>query len=178
MPGDRPASHPMRCIVSDALAGPCGSPAKTSSTSSGVNSCRSIWRMLSSSHSKPETTTEPSYQFVYTKRYKARGLNRYGDNSWAQRFPWGKPWDRQPISGKLRLKLVSVPGLRRIAACLPKTAKHPRRTRRRLPGNLLRQFFHDISETREADLVVCQDPAIVEHCEHGVGGGRVLRLAV
>src|ERR1017187_5228442 len=95
------------------------SPAKTSSTSYGVNSCLSIWRMLSSSHSKLETTTGPSYQVVYTKRYKARGLNRYGDNSWAQRFPWGKPWDRQPISGKLRLKLVSVPGLRPIAARLP-----------------------------------------------------------
>jgi hypothetical protein len=26
---------------------------------------------------------------------------------------WGKPWDRQPICGKLRRKSVSVPGLRR-----------------------------------------------------------------
>jgi hypothetical protein len=32
----------------------------------------------------------------------------------AQCFPWGKAWDRQPISGKLRRELVSVPGLRRI----------------------------------------------------------------
>src|ERR1019366_9449023 len=27
------------------------------------------------------------------------------------RIPRGKPWDRQPVSGKLRRKLVSVPGL-------------------------------------------------------------------
>src|ERR1035437_4192216 len=47
-------------------------PAKTSSTSSGVNSRLSIWKMLSSSHSKPETTTNTSYQVVYTKRYNAR----------------------------------------------------------------------------------------------------------
>jgi len=46
-------------------------PAKTSSTSSGVYSCRSIWNVLSSSHSKPEITTLPSYQIVYTKRYRA-----------------------------------------------------------------------------------------------------------
>src|ERR1017187_2336356 len=32
------------------------------------------------------------------------------DNSWAQRFPWGKPWDRQPVSGKLRRKLGVSPG--------------------------------------------------------------------
>ena len=25
-------------------------------------------------------------------------------------FPWGKPWDRQPISGKPRLKLAVSPG--------------------------------------------------------------------
>jgi oxygen-independent coproporphyrinogen-3 oxidase len=36
--------------------------------------------------------------------------------SWALCFPWGKPWDKQPVSGKLRLKPVSVPGLRHIAA--------------------------------------------------------------
>src|ERR1019366_651202 len=30
----------------------------------------------------------------------------------------GKPWDRQPNSGKLRRKLVSVPGLRRISGQL------------------------------------------------------------
>src|ERR1019366_25130 len=28
----------------------------------------------------------------------------------AQRFPWGKPWDRQPVSGKLRRKLGVSPG--------------------------------------------------------------------
>ena len=31
----------------------------------------------------------------------------------------GKPWDRQPNSGKLRRKLVSVPGLRRISGSFP-----------------------------------------------------------
>src|ERR1019366_5284584 len=30
----------------------------------------------------------------------------------AQRIPWGKPWDRQRISGKPRRKFMSVPGLR------------------------------------------------------------------
>jgi len=48
------------------------SPAKTSSTSSGVNLCLSIWKMLSSSHSKPEMTTPLSYHVVYTKRYDPR----------------------------------------------------------------------------------------------------------
>src|ERR1035441_3028215 len=37
--------------------------------------------------------------------------------------PVGKPWDRQPVSGKLRRKLGVSPGLRRIAA--PKAVKHP-----------------------------------------------------
>src|ERR1035438_10759819 len=63
----------MRCIAFWRVRLTLWSPVKTSSTSSGVNSCRSIWRMLSSSHSKPETTTEPSYQVVYTNRYGARG---------------------------------------------------------------------------------------------------------
>src|ERR1017187_9190856 len=50
------------------------SPAKTSSTSSGVNSCLSIWKTLSSSYSKPETPTMLSYHVVYTKRYDTRIL--------------------------------------------------------------------------------------------------------
>src|SRR5450759_336559 len=40
------------------------------------------------------------------------------------------------------------------------------------------QFPHDVSETGEADLVVCQNPAVVEHRKHGVGGGRILRVAM
>src|ERR1035441_8958256 len=42
-----------------------------------------------------------------------RVLNRFGDTTNGQPVPLGKPWDRQPNSGKLRRKLVSVPGLRR-----------------------------------------------------------------
>jgi hypothetical protein len=38
-----------------------------------VNSCLSIWKTLSSSHSKPEITTTLSYQVVYTNRYNAEG---------------------------------------------------------------------------------------------------------
>src|ERR1039458_8046484 len=34
---------------------------------------------------------------------------RSGSNS-VQRLPWGKPWDRQPVSGKLRRKLGVSPG--------------------------------------------------------------------
>src|ERR1039458_3193405 len=45
-------------------------------------------------------------------------LNRFGDTTNAQPVPLGKPWDRQPNSGKLRRKLVSVPGLRRISGQL------------------------------------------------------------
>ena len=41
---------------------------------------------------------------------------------WAQRFPWGKPWD---IPTNRVGNWVAVPGLRRIAADLPKTVTHP-----------------------------------------------------
>src|ERR1039457_630059 len=34
-------------------------------------------------------------------------LGRHGP---VQRFPWDKPWDRQPVSGKLRRKLGVSPG--------------------------------------------------------------------
>src|ERR1039458_2391991 len=53
-------------------------PAKTSSTSSGVNACLSMWKMLTSSHSNPETTTVIAYQIVYTKRYDARRFKKPG----------------------------------------------------------------------------------------------------
>src|ERR1017187_2116687 len=46
-------------------------------------------------------------------------LNRFGETTNGQPVPLGKPWDRQPNSGKLRRKLVSVPGLRRISGQLP-----------------------------------------------------------
>ena len=52
-------------------------------------------------------------------------LTVLGDRQARNVCAWGKPWDRQPISGKLRRKSVSVPGLRRIAARLPP---------KRLPG--------------------------------------------
>src|ERR1035441_10137011 len=39
----------------------------------------------------------------------------FGDTTNGRPVPLGKPWDRQPNSGKLRRKLVSVPGLRREA---------------------------------------------------------------
>src|ERR1039457_5120253 len=43
-------------------------------------------------------------------------LTALGTRQTCERIPLGKPWDRQPNSGKLRRKLVSVPGLRRISA--------------------------------------------------------------
>src|ERR1035441_410836 len=43
------------------------------------------------------------------------GGNPFQDGPRARRVPLGKPWDRQPISGKLRRKLASVPGLQRQA---------------------------------------------------------------
>src|ERR1017187_4548760 len=48
----------------------------------------------------------------------------WGDDERA--VPLGKPWDRQPNSGKLRRKLVSVPGLRCISGQLsrPSSPKH------------------------------------------------------
>jgi hypothetical protein len=54
-------------------------------------------------------------------------LNRFGRNDRAQRVPWGKPWDRQPISGKLRRKFgVSPvsPGFAAYRPASPKTVKH------------------------------------------------------
>src|SRR5450759_3218965 len=38
-----------------------------------------------------------------------RVLNRFGDTTNGEGIPWGKPWDRQRISGKLRRKFMSVP---------------------------------------------------------------------
>ena len=49
---------------------------------------------------------------------RLRVLNRFGGTTNGQAVPRGKPWDRQPVSGKLRRKLVSVPGLRRISGQL------------------------------------------------------------
>src|ERR1039458_4860045 len=54
-------------------------------------------------------------------------LNRFGGNDRAQRVPWGKPWDRQPISGKLRRKFGVSPGFAAyFGTPPPKTVKHPR----------------------------------------------------
>jgi len=46
-------------------------------------------------------------------------LTVLGGTTNGERIPRGKPWDRQRISGKLRRKFMSVPGLRRISARLP-----------------------------------------------------------
>ena len=37
-------------------------------------------------------------------------LTVLGGHGQAKAFPWGKPWDRQPVSGKLRRKLGVSPG--------------------------------------------------------------------
>ena len=37
-------------------------------------------------------------------------LNRFGGHTGGELIPWGKPWDRQPVSGKLRRKLGASPG--------------------------------------------------------------------
>jgi hypothetical protein len=37
-------------------------------------------------------------------------LTVLGGHGHAKRFPWGKPWHRQPVSGKLRRKLGVSPG--------------------------------------------------------------------
>src|ERR1017187_2111805 len=55
-----------------------------------------------------------------------RVLHRFGETTNGQPVPLGKPWDRQPNSGKLRRKLVSVSGLRRISGQLsPKRLSTP-----------------------------------------------------
>jgi hypothetical protein len=36
--------------------------------------------------------------------------SRFGDTASGKRIPVGKPWDRQPVSGKLRRKLGVSPG--------------------------------------------------------------------
>ena len=51
-----------------------------------------------------------------------------------QHIPRGKPWDRQPNSGKLRRKLVSVPGLRRISGQLAPKRLNILAARRDEPG--------------------------------------------
>src|ERR1019366_4321394 len=64
-----------------------------------------------------------------------RVLNRFGETTNGQPVPLVKPWDRQPNSSKLRRKLVSVPGLRRISGQLsPKRLRtHGRWRDNRLP---------------------------------------------
>ena len=37
-------------------------------------------------------------------------LNRFEGTTNGQHVPWGKPWDRQPVSGKVRRKLGVSPG--------------------------------------------------------------------
>src|ERR1035438_302461 len=37
-------------------------------------------------------------------------LTVLGETGQTWRFPWGKPWDRQPVSGKVRRKLGVSPG--------------------------------------------------------------------
>src|SRR5450759_1493355 len=46
-------------------------------------------------------------------------LTVLGETTNGELIPWGKPWDRQRISGKLRRKFMSVPGLRRIPTRRP-----------------------------------------------------------
>src|ERR1019366_6133708 len=41
----------------------------------------------------------------------ARVLSRFGGTTNGQHIPRGKPWDRQPVSGKLRRKLGVSPGV-------------------------------------------------------------------
>ena len=57
-----------------------------------------------------------------------------------EHIPRGKPWDRQRISGKPRRKFMSVPGLRRIAAHLPKTVNLIKHLSARSAGLMRRAF--------------------------------------
>ena len=51
-------------------------------------------------------------------------LNRFGGTTNGQHVPWGKPWDRQPVSGKVRRKLGVSPGFAaHFGASPPKTVK-------------------------------------------------------
>jgi hypothetical protein len=57
-------------------------------------------------------------------------LTALGRHGQVQRFPWDKPWDRQPVSGKLRRKLGVSPGFCDASRpTSPKTVKHPQDTR-------------------------------------------------
>ena len=55
--------------------------------------------------------TTPPAPAAFLGSLKLRVINRFGDTTNGEAVPLGKPWDRQPNSGKLRRKLVSVPGL-------------------------------------------------------------------
>src|ERR1017187_10402594 len=49
--------------------------------------------------------TNPCHNLLAASHGRCKGcLTVLGGHGQAQRFPWGKPWDRQPISGKLRRK--------------------------------------------------------------------------
>src|ERR1019366_7382913 len=51
-------------------------------------------------------------------------LTRFGNTTNGQHIPWGKPWDRQPVSGKLRRKLGVSPGFAAYLPSAPKKVKH------------------------------------------------------
>src|ERR1017187_25989 len=76
-----------------------------------------------------------------------RALNRFGGTTTGQAVRRGKPWDRQPVSGKLRRKLVSVPGLRR-----PRGQLAPKR--------LSTRSFSEPRKAAGAGGVVTQNPRV------------------
>jgi hypothetical protein len=69
--------------------------------------------------------------------------HRFGDTTWAKCFPLGKPWDRQPVSGKLRRKLGVSPGFATSQAS-PHGALQSGFTPGAIRGNLPEKF-HDMN---------------------------------
>ena len=71
-------------------------------------------------------------------------LTVLGGHVLAKRFPWGKPWDRQPVSGKLRRKLGVSPGFAAYRGHHPMHA----------PGvQVVRRVAHDVAGGSIAGLV-------------------------
>src|SRR5450759_5742976 len=52
----------------------------------------------------------PTNSFLRAPRRLFGCLTVLGTRRTRERIPWGKPWDRQPISGKLRRKFGVSPG--------------------------------------------------------------------
>src|ERR1017187_1252780 len=113
---------PRCCAVTQSL---------TENSATRCRMCSSTGQSLMASGRVPKTkstlawVTTPNDNRWQSDRPASRVRNGFGNTKNGEHIPLGKPWDRQRVSGKLRRKLMSVPGLRRISAHLSQNGYVP-----------------------------------------------------